>query len=388
MSAYDVAIVGGRIAGASTALLLARAGVRVVLVDHGRRGSDTVSTHGLMRGAVLQLSRWGVLPDVVAANTPPIREVVFHYADGEDISVTIRPSEGVDALYAPRRHLLDRILVDAAAAAGADVLHETTATELIRDASDRVTGVRVRGRRNESMSLHAHLTIGADGVRSTVAAETAAPVILKGSSASAVLYRYLTDLPAAGYEWAYGEGAAAGLIPTNDSTCVFVATTPARMHSLRSSGAEQAFATLLASAAPSLVDRVADAKRATSLRGWGGIPGYLRRGWGDGWALVGDAGYFKDPITTHGMTDALRDAELLADAVLAVLSGCGEASAFEAYEGTRDRLSRDMFDVTEAVAGYDWSLHKARHLLRDVSAAMSAEVEHLQALRPLSELVS
>ena len=388
MSAYDVAIVGGRIAGASTALLLARAGVRVVLVDHGRRGSDTVSTHGLMRGAVLQLSRWGVLPDVVAANTPPIREVVFHYADGEDISVTIRPSEGVDALYAPRRHLLDRILVDAAAAAGADVLHETTATELIRDASDRVTGVRVRGRRNESMSLHAHLTIGADGVRSTVAAEASAPVILKGSSASAVLYRYLTDLPAAGYEWAYGEGAAAGLIPTNDSTCVFVATTPARMHSLRSSGAEQAFATLLASAAPSLVDRVADAKRATSLRGWGGVPGYLRRGWGDGWALVGDAGYFKDPITTHGMTDALRDAELLADAVLAVLSGCGEASAFEAYEGTRDRLSRDMFDVTEAVAGYDWSLHKARHLLRDVSAAMSAEVEHLQALRPLSELVS
>ena len=388
MSAYDVAIVGGRIAGASTALLLARAGVRVVLVDHGRRGSDTVSTHGLMRGAVLQLSRWGLLPDVVAANTPPIREVVFHYADGEDISVTIRPSEGVDALYAPRRYVLDRILVDAAAAAGAHVLHETTVTELIRDTSDRVTGVRVRGRRNESMSLCAPFTIGADGVRSTVAAETAAPVILKGSSASAVLYRYLTDLPAAGYEWAYGEGAAAGLIPTNDSTCVFVATTPARMHSLRSSGAEQAFATLLASAAPSLVDRVADAKRATSLRGWGGVPGYLRRGWGDGWALVGDAGYFKDPITTHGMTDALRDAELLADAVLAVLSGCGEASAFEAYEGTRDRLSRDMFDVTEAVAGYDWSLHKARHLLRDVSAAMSAEVEHLQALRPLSELVS
>jgi len=388
MSAYDVAIVGGRIAGASTALLLARAGVRVVLVDHGRRGSDTVSTHGLMRGAVLQLSRWGVLPDVVAANTPPIREVVFHYADGEDISVTIRPSEGVDALYAPRRYVLDRILVDAAAAAGAHVLHETTVTELIRDTSDRITGVRVRGRRNESMSLHAHLTIGADGVRSTVAAETAAPVILQGSSASAVLYRYLTDLPAAGYEWAYGEGAAAGLIPTNDSTCVFVATTPTRMHSLRSSGAEQAFATLLASAAPSLVDRVADAKRATSLRGWGGIPGYLRRGWGDGWALVGDAGYFKDPITTHGMTDALRDAELLADAVLAVLSGCGEASAFEAYEGTRDRLSRDMFDVTEAVAAYDWSLHKVRHLLRDVSAAMSAEVDHLQTLRPLSELVS
>ena len=76
MSSYDVAVVGGRIAGASTALLLARAGVRVVLLDHGRRGSDTVSTHGLMRGGVLQLSRWGILPEVVAADTPPIRNVI------------------------------------------------------------------------------------------------------------------------------------------------------------------------------------------------------------------------------------------------------------------------------------------------------------------------
>jgi flavin-dependent dehydrogenase len=388
MSAYDVAIVGGRIAGASTALLLARAGVRVVLVDHGRRGSDTVSTHGLMRAGVLQLSRWGVLPDVIAADTPPIREVVFHYADGEDIGVTIRPSEGVDALYAPRRYVLDRILVDAAAAAGADVLHETTATELICDASDRVTGVKVRGRRDKSMSLYAPLTIGADGVRSTVAATVQAPVVWRGATASGMLYRYFTGLPAGGYEWAYGEGAAAGLIPTNDGTCVFVGTTSAHMRSLRRNGTEYAFATLLAMAAPAFIDRIAEAKPATSLRGWGGTPGYLRRGWGDGWALVGDAGYFKDPITTHGMTDALRDAELLADAVLAVLSGCGEASAFQAYEGTRDRLSRDMFDVTEAVAGYDWSLHKVRHLLRDVSAAMSAEVDQLQELRPLSELVS
>ena len=193
-----------------------------------------------------------------------------------------------------------------------------------------------------------------------------------------MLYRYFTGLPASGYEWAYGERAAAGLIPTNDATCVFVGTTSAHMHSLRRNGAEHAFATLLAMAAPAFIDRIADAKPATSLRGWGGVPGYLRRGWGDGWALVGDAGYFKDPITTHGMTDAMRDAELLANAVLATLSGCDPATAFTAYEGTRDRLSRDMFDVTEAVAAYDWNLDKLRHLLRDVSAAMADEVDHLQ----------
>jgi flavin-dependent dehydrogenase len=381
VSRHDVVVVGGRIAGASTALLLARAGVRVVLVERGRHGSDTLSTHGLMRGGVLQLARWGILADVVAADTPPVREVVFHYADGDDVAVTIRPSAGVDALYAPRRHLLDQMLVDAAAAAGAEVLHQTTVTALMRDAVDRVSGVRVRGRRSDSLSLYASLTIGADGIRSTVAAEADAPVVWQGRTASAFLYRYLTGLPATGYEWAYGEGAAAGLIPTNDATCVFVATTPARMRSLRSSGAEHAFATLFASAAPALVDRLADATPVTGLRGWGGAPGFLRRCWGDGWALVGDAGYFKDPITTHGMTDALRDAELLADAVLARLSGSEEDSVLAAYEMTRDRLSRDMFNVTEAVAGYDWNLAGVRRLLREVSAAMGDEVDHLQALQ-------
>jgi len=92
MNEYDVVVVGGRVAGASTALLLARAGVRVVLVDRDRYGSDTLSTLALTRGGVVQLARWGVLPDVAAAGTPPIRQVVFHYADGEPVSVEIKPS--------------------------------------------------------------------------------------------------------------------------------------------------------------------------------------------------------------------------------------------------------------------------------------------------------
>jgi flavin-dependent dehydrogenase len=116
------------------------------------------------------------------------------------------------------------------------------------------------------------------------------------------------------------------------------------------------------------------------MHGWSGASGYLRRCWGPGWALVGDAGYFKDPITTHGMTDALRDAELLADAVLAMLSGSKEASVMADYERTRDRLSCEMFNVTEAVAAYDWELDRMRHLLREVSSAMGDEVDHLQSL--------
>ncbi len=381
MNGYDVVVVGGRVAGASTALLLARAGVRVVLLDRDRHGSDTLSTLGMMRGGVLQLARCGLLPDVTAAGTPPIRQVVFHYADGEQVSVAIKPSAGVEALYAPRRYLLDRLLVDAATAAGVEVLHETIATALLRSAAGRVAGVRIRSRNGHSADLHAPLTVGADGIRSTVARQVAAPLTQRGVNASAFLYRYFDQLPAAGYEWAYGDHAAAGLIPTNDATCVFVGTTPARLRSVRRAGAEQAFSQLLASAAPAFVERLAAATPTSSMRGWGGAPGYLRRSWGPGWALVGDAGYFKDPITAHGMTDALRDAELCAEAVLAWHSGCEESSAFTAYQRTRDRLSRDMINVTEAVAGYDWNLDRVRHLLREVSSAMGAEVDHLQALQ-------
>jgi 2-polyprenyl-6-methoxyphenol hydroxylase-like FAD-dependent oxidoreductase len=380
MSRYDVVVVGGRVAGASTALLLARAGAKVALVDHGRRGSDTVSTHGLMRAGVLQLLRWGILPDVIAAGTPPVRAVIFHYADGESVRVTLRPSAGVDALYAPRRHLIDRLIADAAAAAGAEVLHETTATELLRDPAGRVSGVRVLGRRGDTADLHASFTVGADGLRSTVAEGAAAPVIRQGMTEGAVLYRYFEDLPAAGYEWAYGDHAAAGLIPTNDATCVFVATTPSQLRRLRRDGSEQAFNAVLATAAPTFVDRVAAATPASSLRGWAGARGFLRHCWGPGWALVGDAGYFKDPITTHGMSDAMRDAELLADALLGVLSGTAEATALSAYQRTRDSLSSQLFAVTEAVAGFDWDLDRIRLLLREVSSAMADEVNHLQAL--------
>jgi flavin-dependent dehydrogenase len=385
----DVVVVGGRVAGASTALLLARAGLRVVLLDRGRRGSDTVSTHGLMRSGVLQLTRWGLLDQVVAAGTPAVRRTVFHYVDADPVQVTIRPHAGVDALYAPRRHLLDRLLVDAAAAAGADVRHETAVTGLVRGAGGHVHGVVATTRGGSPAPLHAALTVGADGIRSLVARDVAAPVVRQGRTASAVLYRYFDDLPAVGYEWAYGAGAGAGLIPTNDGqTCVFVGTTPRRVRALRRDGTDRAFDALLREAAPALVDRVAAARPASPMHGWAGVPGFVRRAYGPGWALVGDAGYFKDPITTHGITDALRDAELLADAVLAALGGGPAAPAFARYEATRDRLSARLLDVTEAVAAYDWDTEQVQRLLREVSSAMSDELDHLaarsEALRAVS----
>jgi 2-polyprenyl-6-methoxyphenol hydroxylase-like FAD-dependent oxidoreductase len=380
--AYDAVVVGGRVAGASTALLLARAGARVLLLERSRHGSDTVSTHGLMRAGVLQLSRWGLLDEVVRAGTPAVRKTLFHYAGDESVQVSIRPSPGVPALYAPRRRVLDRILVDAAASAGAEIRHEVAVTGLTADPEGRVTGVVARDVAGRSREFRAGLTIGADGIRSLVADAVGARVERTSDAGTSVLYGYFADLPAAGYEWAYGEGMAAGIIPTNDDlACVFVGTTQRLMHTLRREGSEAAFDALFEAAAPDHLYRLRSATRVGRLAGWRAVEGYLRRAWGPGWALVGDAGYFKDPISTHGMTDALRDAELLTSAVLEAASGVtSEAAALSAYQARRDSLSAELFAASGRLAAHDSDVSGVQRLLRELGAAMSDEVKYLQEL--------
>ena len=131
---HDVIVVGARCVGAATAMLLARAGCDVLVVDRARAGSDTLSTHGLMRGGVLQLHRWGLLDRIKAAGTPPVHQVVFDYPD-ERVPITIKPSPGVDALYAPRRTVLDPAIADGAREAGAEVRFGVTVSELVREGS-------------------------------------------------------------------------------------------------------------------------------------------------------------------------------------------------------------------------------------------------------------
>ena len=381
MNHYDVVVVGARVAGASTAMLLARAGLKVALLDRGDYGSDTLSTHALMRAGVLQLSRWGVLDEVVAAGTPPVDKTLFHYGDGDMVQVSIRSSRGVDALYAPRRFVIDRILVDAAAAAGVDVHHGVTVTELL-ESDGRVTGVRGISSTGAPLTVHARLCVGADGIRSVVAQQVGARVEHQAVARAAVLFRYHADFCVAGYEWAYGDGAAAGMIPTNDDlACVFVSTTPERMRTLRQQGTERAFAELFEAAAADHLPRLRRSTPTGRMFGWAGVPGFVRRSWGPGWALVGDAGYFKDPITAHGMTDALRDAELLANAVVEAASGARpEPHALADYQRQRDALSARLFAATEAITAYDWDMTDIRRLLREVSSAMTDEVEALEAL--------
>jgi menaquinone-9 beta-reductase len=379
---FDAVIVGARCAGAATAMLLARAGARVLLLDKGAYATDTLSTHAMMRGGVLQLHRWGLLWRVIAAGTPPVRSTTFSYSE-QDVTVPIEERFGVSSLYAPRRVLLDRILVDAAADSGAQVEHGVRVDDVIADDSGRVRGVRALwgGARRE---VEADLVIGADGLYSTVARLVGARTLVQGRHAAGVLYSYWRGLPVEGYYWKFARHASIGVIPTNDgAACVFAAVPAAGFRADVGGSPDLAYRRLIRGVSPSVDALLANGEQVDGVRGFGGHPGFVRESSGLGWALVGDAGYFKDPATAHGITDALRDAELLGRAVLQ-----GTAAALTGYERTRHDLSARLFELTDRIASFVWTDDAQLQLLhRGLSTEMSREVRALAALAPMPSLM-
>jgi flavin-dependent dehydrogenase len=371
---YDVIVIGARCAGASTAMLLAREGLHVLLVDRAPPGTETLSTHALMRGGVLQLHRWGLLPRISAV-TPVIRSATFHYAD-EAIAVPIKPRDGMDGLYAPRRTVLDPVLVDAARAAGAEVAFGAAATELVRDRRGRVTGVMLARADGTHTAVAARIVVGADGLRSRVANLAGAAVEREGRHAAAFLYGHWPGLEMASHHWYFRPGVTAGAIPTNDGhTCVFVGMPRSRFAEELPRGAGALFDRVLGEADPGLARALRGAGLEAKLWPFAGTPGFARRAWGPGWALVGDAGMFRDPITAHGMTDALRDAELLARAIVE-----GTDASMAEYQRARDDAALGILELSDDIASFAWDLDRVKALHDRLTKEMAREVELLRAL--------
>jgi flavin-dependent dehydrogenase len=383
-SRHDVVVVGGRVAGSATAMLLARLGHDVVVVDQASFPSDTVSTHSIARSGVVQLRRWGLLDEVLGSGAPAIREVTFN-AVGESITRTIKEKAGVDLLVAPRRYVLDTILATAAERAGADVRPGVTVTGVERDGRGRVVGVSGHDRAGARIELGARHVIGADGLGSRVAGLVGAAVNEARPAGGAAQYAYYAGSRWAGIEFFVAERSFAGVFPTHDGqACIWVCNPSADAKAVRrrSGSRVEAFGELLERSAPQLAERLREARRTSPVQGMLRQPNQVRQAFGPGWALVGDAGYYRDAITAYGISDAFRDAELLADALDRTLGGdTEESTALAAYQHQRDRAFREVFEITCRLAAYP-PVPTFIELQKQLSSAIDKEAAAL-ATRPI-----
>jgi len=383
-SRHDVVIVGGRVAGSATAMLLAHLGHDVVIVDQASFPSDTVSTHSIARSGVVQLRRWGLVDEVLASGAPAIRQVTFNAA-GESTRRTIKDKAGVDFLVAPRRYLLDTLLATAAEHAGAELHTGITVTGLQRDGGGRVVGVSGHDRTGDRVQIGARYVIGADGLRSRVAGLVDATINETGRAGGAAQYTYYAGSPWTDIEFFVAERSFAGVFPTHDGqACIWVCTPSADAKAVRrrTGSRVEAFGQLLERSAPELAERLRHARRTSPVQGMLRQPNQLRQAFGPGWALVGDAGYYRDAITAYGISDAFRDAEFLAVALDRALNGDGEeVTALSAYQQHRDQALREIFEITCRLAAYP-PVPTFVELQKQLSAAIDKDAAALAA-RPV-----
>jgi 2-polyprenyl-6-methoxyphenol hydroxylase-like FAD-dependent oxidoreductase len=347
---YDAVVVGARCGGAPTAMLLARKGYRVLLLDKAAFPSDTMSTHLVHPPGVAALDRWGLLDRLVATGCPPIETYSFDFGP-LTIAGSPQPIDGIAHAYCPRRTVVDQLLVDAAIDAGAELREGFTVDELVAD-DGTVTGIRGHEKGGPAMTENARVVIGADGRHSLVARTVQPERYNERRSHLAMYYAYWSDLPTAGFDTTvraeHRRGWAAA--PTHDDLTVVPFGWPVEEFKANRTDVEANFLATI-ELAPEFAERVRAAKRESRFIGSAELPGYFRKPFGPGWALVGDAGYHKNPITAMGINDAFRDAELLAGALDDAFSGRrAYEEGMSEYQQSRDRDALPVYEFTDDFA--------------------------------------
>ena len=344
---YDAIIVGARCAGSPTAMLLAHKGYRVLLVDRSEFPSDTLSTHLIHAPGVAALGRWGLLDEVLATRCPPIESYSFDFGPFA-IRGTPRAVDGSSTAYAPRRTVLDKILVDAAADAGVEVRERFTVQDVVVE-DGTVVGIGGRGHGGSRVVERARVVIGADGRNSRVARAVRPEEYNEKPPLQWSYYTYWSGLPVDGMETTIRPDRGWGAFSTNDGLTLLVVGWPAAEATAYKADVEANYLKTL-ELSPAFADRVRSAQREERFAG-GWVPNFFRTPYGPGWALVGDAGYDKDPITAQGISDAFRDAEACATALDEVFTGARTFDdAMSDYQQTRDAGVLPMYDFTTQLA--------------------------------------
>ena len=356
-------VVGARCAGSPLATMLARAGVRVCLVDRAGFPSDTPSTHGIQPPGVKILDQLGVL-DAILEETPAIEQGVLAF---DDIRVELT---GITRLLgAPfvniRRVTLDAMLLEAAASAGVEVRTATTVTGLVESAG-RVVGVETT-----AGVLRAPLVVGADGARSTVARLVGAGEYHRTAPRRIFLWSYFEGIDEGERRmWVGSVGDNSYLASPTDAglfLAAFVAPLERRseLRRDRQAGFEAGL-----SGWPELAQQVQGARRVGPVRMMSRWHGYFRESAGPGWVLVGDAGHFKDPTPGQGISDALRQTVALVPAVERALGGVEPPDrALREWWAWRDRDAWEMYWFAQDMGATD----RAPLLLRAIQVRFAAE---------------
>lgn len=341
---YDAIVIGARCAGSPTAMLLARQGYRVLLVDRDTFPSDHMSTHWIHQPGIARLARWGLRERLAATGCPPITAISMDLGPFA-LRGAPPPAGDVAAAYCPRRTVLDKLLVDAAVAAGAELRERFAVQGLVWD-GDRVSGISGRSAAGTTVTEQARIVIGADGIHSLVARQVAVPVYNTRPTYQCSYYSYWSGVPLDGVEFYPRAQRGMGVLPTHHGlTCIIVGWPHAEFHAFRANIEGNFLKTL--ELAPALAERVRLGRREERFTGTADLPNFYRKPYGPGWALVGDAGYHKDPITAQGITDAFRDAELLAEAIDAGLAGRRPLEeALAEYERRRNEASLPLYELT------------------------------------------
>jgi flavin-dependent dehydrogenase len=352
-------------------MLLARKGYRVLVVDRATFPSDIFRNHAILQPGLLQLQKWGLLDRVIASNAPPVRKATQDMGDFP-LSGSFPLAPGLDGLYAPRRKYLDKILVDAAVEAGAELREGFTVDDLLWEGG-QVVGIEGHTNAGTRVRERAKIVIGADGLHSVVARRANAPVTSEYPTLTWVYYSYWGDVPMDQIVFHRRDHVAMLAFPTNDDlTCVATFGPIEGFPEYRADYEHNFYNTL--DIVPSLGERVRAGKRAERWMGTADLPNLMRRPHGPGWALVGDAGYHKDPVTANGLSDAFRDAELLAEAVDAGLTGRQPlAEALAAYEEQRNAMAAPLLQMALMAATFGPlppELLGLRAALRDNPAAI------------------
>jgi flavin-dependent dehydrogenase len=348
---YDAIVVGARCAGSPTAMLLARKGYRVLLVDRARFPSDTMSTHFIHQPGVLRLARWGLLDRVTASGCPPVSTLSLDFGPFA-LSGPPPAADGVTDAYAPRRFILDPILADSAVQAGVEFRDGFSVEALLWD-GDQVVGIRGHGPDGNTVEERSRLVIGADGMHSLVARNVQAPAYNEKAPTNCGYYTYWSGVPVSSFEIFVRERCAFGAFPTNDGLTLIVVGRPHAEFPTIRTDIEGSYLRAI-DLAPSLSERVRAGKREERFVGTADLPYFYRRPYGPGWALVGDAGYHKDPSTAEGISDAFRDAELLAEAIDTGFAGREPLlDALAGYERERNATTAALYDFTYHLASYE-----------------------------------